>query len=1011
MSNKIIRPKRFVGLHSHSGASVYDGLGPPSEHIDFVIKNGLDAWALTDHGHMNGFASAYMHTKKLQKAGANFKFIPGCEMYLHPDLDVWKIDYQLSKAAKSGDKEARKRLLADREKIATPLTALVDHDDDPVGVEIENDGLTIENEDATKSAKFYDPVKRRHHLVVLPRTSEGLQRLFHLVSQGYTEGFYRFPRIDYKRLKEAAKGGHLIIKSACIGGALAYQVFQHLQQLEFDELKPDLYHNTPGLKQKILTGIGNAYDQMVWAVGDDAAFLELQFNKLPAQHLVNMALIDFAEQNGITDKLTVTCDSHYADPEHWRERELYKKLGWLNYKEFDPDKLPKSRDDLKCELYPKNADQVWDTYLETKGMFGVAEYYDDQIICDAIERTHDIAHEMIGDIEADTSMKLPSYVVPKDMSADKALLEECKKGLIRRGLADKKEYIEQLKYELQVIRDKKFSKYFLTKKKIIDIAWQTQLVGPGRGSGAGSLVNYVLGITNIDPIKYELLFERFLDPTRTEYPDIDTDISDRDILLDDLRDEFGNENVIPISNFNKFKIKSLIKDVSRFYGIEYQEVNNAVKSLDRDVHLGRRADGKEDRIGDITIEEAVKYCKPVAKFFEKYPIILEPLDVLFKQNKAIGRHAGGVIISEKVKERMPLIKARGELQTPWVEGMTAKQLEPFGWVKFDLLGLETLRIIQKTIELILQKEGNEHPTFEDVKEWFEDNLDTNVIDFDDQHVYKNVYHEGRFAAVFQCTQSGAQRLFQKAKPESLVDIATLTSIYRPGPLSAKVDKTYIDAKKNPSKVDYGHPLIKKVLEPTYGHIVFQEQAMMLCNVVAGIPKIELNKVRKMMKPGGSSDENVKKAKALKERFIQGSIENGVDKQTAENLYQKILFFSGYGFNKTCHKDELVSTYSKSGQFISDKRIEDVQPGDYVRSRDENTQRDIYTEVVEKHDHGVLPLYEFELENGETVRCTMDHKFRVEDGRMLPMWKIIQENLSIVVNAGLDTRQKLDTKNT
>ena len=182
--------------------------------------------------------------------------------------------------------------------------------------------------------------------------------------------------------------------------------------------------------------------------------------------------------------------------------------------------------------------------------------------------------------------------------------------------------------------------------------------------------------------------------------------------------------------------------------------------------------------------------------------------------------------------------------------MNYKHLEGFGWIKFDLLGLETLRIIEQTIRLILTKQGAENPSFSQVKEWFDENMSTSNIDFDDQKVYRNVYHAGKWAAVFQCTQRGAQALFKRAKPESIVDIATLTSIYRPGPLSAKVDKLYIGAKKNPESVVYGHPLIKKCLEETYGCIIFQEQVMNLCHVVAGIPKDECNAMRKMMKPVG-----------------------------------------------------------------------------------------------------------------------------------------------------------------
>ena len=485
-------PTRFAALHAHAGFSTFDGLDYPQEHIDYVIENGMDAWSLTDHGHMNGFCHAYLHAEKLRKAGKNFKFIPGCEMYVHPDLKKWQKDLELSKQKPEKD-----------ESIVTPITAIVDSNDETVDVGTEDTAsLTIENEDETKSGKYNDPVKRRHHLVVLPKTSVGLQRLFHLVSRGYLEGFYRFPRVDYGMLKEAAKGGHLLVSTACLGGPMSFDVFEQLQKVPFEQLHHTLLDD-PSLFEKVLTTMGNTYDRLVDAVGRENVCLELQFNKLPAQHLVNRAILEFARRNSATDRLVVTCDSHYSRPEHWKEREIYKKLGWLNYQSFDPNQLPKSKDDLKCELYPKNAPQVWDTYMQTaEGM----DFYDDELVRGAIERTHDIVHNELGDIQPDRSMKLPSYVIPEGTTEDKALVSACKEGLVWRGFDSDEKYIERLKYELKIIREKKFSRYFLTMKAIFDIAREHMLIGVGRGSAAGSLVAYVLGITNLDPIEYDLSF-------------------------------------------------------------------------------------------------------------------------------------------------------------------------------------------------------------------------------------------------------------------------------------------------------------------------------------------------------------------------------------------------------------------------------------------------------------------------------------------------------------------------
>jgi len=900
-------PKKFVSLHAHDGFSTFDGLDYPQEHIDFIRSNGMDAWCLTNHGHMNSFAHAWLHVQKLNKAGGNFKFVPGCEMYVHPDLDAWNLDYEISKAAKRGDTEALARLREQRERLVTPIITKVDGDDEIIDLSTDEASLTIENEEETKSGKFYDPIKRRHHLVVLPKTSVGLQRLFHLVSRGYMEGFYRFPRVDYKMLKQAAEGGHLMVSTACLGGPLCYEVFRHLQEVKFDDLHASLL-NDPSLFEKVLTGVGNSFDQLQDAVGIENVKLELQFNKLPAQSLVNRAILQFAKNSGLENNLVVTTDSHYSTPDRWKEREIYKKLGWLNYKDFDPSQLPQSKEDLKCELYPKNEEQLWDTYLDIAKEH---DFYDDEVVKQAIERTHDIVHDEIGDISPDTSMKLPNYVVPAGVTEDKALLEACKEGLVWRGLSSNPEYIDRLKTELGVIKTKQFSKYFLTMKAIMDIARDNMLIGPGRGSAAGSLVAYVLGITNVDPIEYGLLFERFLSVHRQGAPDIDSDIGDRDLLIDLLKENFGADNIVPISNYNTFKLKSLVKDISRFYSIPFDEVNKALGPVESDVKKAVFTKGTDKNLFTLLYEDAIKYSPSFQNFIEDHPEVAEPIEVLFKQNKSLGRHAGGVIVSENVAEQMPLIMARGEIQTPWVEGMHYKHLEEFGWIKFDLLGLETLRIIERAIGLILERhEGVENPTFADVKKWFDDHMDPKVIDFDDQNVYENVYHSGKWGGIFQATQRGAQAFFKKGKPRSIVDIATLTSIYRPGPLSADVHKIYLGAKADPENIDYQHPLIKQVLEPTHGAIIFQEQVMELCNVVAGFPQEDCDKIRRtiMKRSASKADAMRAEAQALENAFVEGCVNNGLPKTLASELYAKILFFSGYGFNKSHAVSYAIDSY-------------------------------------------------------------------------------------------------------
>lgn len=677
-------PKRFVGLHGHSGFSTFDGLGLPKEHMDFVLKNGMDAWALTDHGHMNAYAHAMHHKWELDKKGVDFKFIPGCEFYVHPDLSSWRLDYEKARSERAD----RRRKSAD--------------DDDS--------GTIVEDESDSKRSKWFDPVRRRHHLVVLAKTDRGLKNLFRLISMSYIDGFYRFPRIDYSMLKRF--GDDLVVSTACLAGPLSYDVMRHHSDVEWTDMYPGIGDETT--YEDIQRDLANTVDSLVDAVGQENLFLELQFNKLAPQHLVNMHLIELSKRTGVD--LIVTTDSHYPDPTMWKDRELYKKLGWLSKDKFEPGILPQSPDELECELYPKNATQLWDSYRETVDVIkerypdANVDFYDDDVICDAIERTYDIAHDLIGDVNPDTSIKLPRYVIPKDDDGHvkdefEALVDAVKEGLRKKGLDTKREYIERAKEELAVIKEKKFSLYFLTMKTIMDIANQHMLTGPGRGSGAGSLVNYILGITHVDPIKYGLLFARFISRARDGYPDIDSDVADNDLLKDLLRKEFGVENVIPISNYNRLALKSLIKDLSKFYGIPFEEVNEATKSLEKDVMKAVMKKGDDKNVFVLTYEDAIKHSEKFRKFIERYPHVGEHVKVLFKQNKSIGRHAGGVIVAENIRENMPLIKVRNELQTPWTEGLSYRHLEPLGFIKVDLLGLKTLRIIQRCIDLIIRRRG------------------------------------------------------------------------------------------------------------------------------------------------------------------------------------------------------------------------------------------------------------------------------------------------------------------
>ena len=877
MSN-IIVPKRFVGLHAHCGTgSPYDGLGYPSQHIDFVLSNEMNAWALTDHGNGNGLAHAHTYAKKLKKKGREYRQIYGVEFYFVPSLLEWRESY-----------EAHREIVraARSEKKANESTD-INSEDEVSG------GLVIENEDETKNDFEKNDWKRRYHLVVLAKTQVGLQNLFTLVKKSYTDGFYRFPRIDYNLLKMHGEG--LVVSTACIGGYPASLIARGAATGKSDS--------------DILLDLENMSDRFIDAVGADNFNLEIQFNSLSMQHKTNRHLIALHEKTGIP--LVATADSHYYSRNMWEARELYRKLGRMGARGDTMPTLP-AFEDLKCELYPKNAEQMWEEY---KLHVPDYDFYNgkDQIIANAIERSYDIAWDQCEEVWFDEEAKLPRFGTPED-SAFNQLARRVKKAMIEENLHTDPVYIERAKMELDDIKYLGFENYFLTMTKVFDLASQSTIIGPGRGSGAGSLVNYLLGITTTDPIKYGLLWERFLHRAKAGWPDIDTDAGDRDVLIDASRELFGEESVVPVSNFNTLKLKSLIKDVSKFYGIDFGEVNAMTNTLEKDVMHKAMGDHEERSTYVLTHEDCMKYSSKYLDFMDKYPKVCEHVQNLFMESRSIGRHAGGVLICPDLEKYMPVIKVRGELQTPWSEGMNFRHLEPNGFLKFDFLGLTTLKMVEDCVRLILRKEGNTSPTFADIQKFFDENMNCRYNTLDDQKVWEHVYHKGRFVQVFQFTQQGARNFCMSAKPRTIEELATITAIYRPGPLSAGVHRKYVKAKKSVedgNPIVYDHPVIEEILSETYGFISFQEQFMLLAQKLANFDKGASDKMRKTLvkKSLDSNAAKVQERVDLHKKFVNGAVEiSGMDRGKAEKLYETIEFFSGYGFNKSHAVSYAIDSY-------------------------------------------------------------------------------------------------------
>ena len=822
-------------------------MGYPGEHCDYAYENGSDALALTDHGNMNNLAYQVMHTKKMHKAGKDFKPIYGIEAYFIPSISGWKREVE--------------ELRAKSKQIAVKEEA----------------GIYVEDENHRETKKGV--LKRKNHIIVLAQNQTGLTNLFKMVSDSFKEeNFYRYPRIDYKMLSKYSEG--LMASSACLGGIYGKDYWRHREDGQ----------------SAILDAMSETTEKMISIFGD-RWYAELQWNRIPEQHELNKCIIATAQKHGV--ELISTADSHYPGPDKWKDRELYRRLGWLG-KSSRPDwlsgDLPASVNDLDYELYPKNGQQMWESYKEYSKQVGFD--YNDSMVRDSIERTHHIAHDRIESFFPDNEVRLPDFVVPEGLTADQALIQLCVSGLKEYGLEEEPEYVERLKHEVGVIKKRGFSKYFLTMKAVADKAVERQLVGAGRGSAAGSLVSYMLGITQVNPLKYNLQFSRFLTEEGSGFPDIDYDVSAPMELKERLIEEWGNTTVVPISNWNTLQLRSLIKDIGKFYNIPFTEVNYVTgRMMHEAMPEAKKANGIKSGVYVPTFEEVMAYSRSLQDFLKKYPQVKTHIDELHGQVRSNSRHAGGVVIGEDLDKRMPLINSKGVRQTPWTEGQNVRHLEPMGFIKFDILGLASLRMMEEAIRHILKRHHNvTEPTFADVKDFYDQNLHPDAIDLEDREVYENVFQAGKFVGIFQFTETGAQRLCQKVQPENLVDIAAVTSIFRPGPLGAGVDKSYVEARRNPDLVEYPHEIYKEATKDTAGFLIFQEQIAELAHRLGNnISMDEGNSLRKLLTKKGAGESEAKKNKIYK-KFLDGCNQKKIDHGTSQKIWDLFEYFSGYGFN-------------------------------------------------------------------------------------------------------------------
>ena len=667
---------------------------------------------------------------------------------------------------------------------------------------------------------------RYYHLVLLAENNQGYANLMKIVSKSFVEGFYYKPRVDLQLLEKYHEG--LIALSACLAGEVA----RFLTRGMYEDAK------AAALRYQDIFGKGNF-------------FLELQDHGIPEQQNVNQQLLKMHRETGI--ELVATNDVHYTLAEDAQPHDVLlclqtgKKLSDENRMRYDGG-----------QYYVKSPEEM-------ERLFPYAT--------EALENTHKIAERCHVEIEFGVT-KLPKFDVPEGYTSWEYLNELCFKGLEERYQPVTEELKERLNYELSTIKNMGYVDYFLIVWDFIRYARDHDImVGPGRGSAAGSLVAYTLGITQLDPIRYDLLFERFLNPERVSMPDIDVDFcfERRQEVIDYVRRKYGDDCVVQIVTFGTLAARGVIRDVGRVMDLPYAQVDTIAKMIPQELN--------------ITIDKALKMNPELKKTYEDQPEIHDLIDTARRLEglpRHTSMHAAGVVISQKdVSEYVPLSRAQdGSIVTQF----TMTTLEELGLLKMDFLGLRTLTVIQNAVHLIEQDTGV--------------HLDMQQIDYNDKKVLDSL-GTGRSDGVFQLESAGMKNFMKELKPQSLEDVIAGISLYRPGPMD--FIPQYIRGKNHPDTIQYDCPQLEPILKPTYGRIVYQEQVMQIVRNLAGYTLGRSDLVRRAMskkKAAVMEKERQNFVYGNEAEGVPGCIANGISEQVANKIYDEMIDFAKYAFNKS-----------------------------------------------------------------------------------------------------------------
>lgn len=667
---------------------------------------------------------------------------------------------------------------------------------------------------------------RYYHLVLLAENQEGYQNLMKIVSAGFVDGFYYKPRVDLEILEKYHEG--IIALSACLAGEVARSITKGF----YEESKK------AALRYEEIFGKGNF-------------FLELQDHGIPEQHRVNQQLVRMSRETGI--ELVATNDIHYT---YSTDAEAHDILLCVQ-----TGKRLQDEDRMRYEggqYYVKSVEEM-------AALFPYAPQ--------ALENTHKVAERCNVEIEFGVT-KLPKFDVPEGYTAWEYLNKLCFDGLAERYSGDMGELEERLNYELNVIKNMGYVDYFLIVWDFIRYARDHDIiVGPGRGSAAGSLVSYTLGITKLDPIKYNLLFERFLNPERVSMPDIDVDFcfERRQEVIDYVVEKYGKDRVVQIVTFGTMAARGVIRDVGRVMDLPYAQCDLIAKMIPTELN--------------ITIDKAMKMNPELRNLYESDDTVKKLIN-MSKRLEGLPRHtsmhAAGVVISQKpVVEYVPLSRASdGSLVTQF----TMTTLEELGLLKMDFLGLRTLTVIQNAAKLVERDKGIA--------------LDMDKIDYDDKKVYA-MLGAGKTEGVFQLESGGMTSFMKELKPGNLEDVIAGISLYRPGPMD--FIPQYIRGKNNPDSITYDCPELEPILDATYGCIVYQEQVMQIVRNLGGYTLGRSDMVRRAMskkKAAVMEKERKNFVYGNEEEGVPGCINRGISEKVANKIFDDMTDFAKYAFNKS-----------------------------------------------------------------------------------------------------------------